>query len=57
MRSRNWRKSTRSSDQGNCVEVAEDVLAYVRDSKLGGASPVLAFTTDSWRSFIRRLKS
>ena len=41
----NWRKSTRSSNSaGNCVEVAfADIRVGVRDSKTGGAGPVLEF--------------
>jgi Domain of unknown function (DUF397) len=42
-----WRKSTYSSDNGECVEVADLAAGgqAVRDSKLGEASPVLWFTT------------
>ncbi|WP_246281557.1 DUF397 domain-containing protein [Fodinicola acaciae] len=28
----------------------------VRDSKLGGASPVLIFTTGGWRTFVTAVK-
>ncbi|MFJ6199950.1 DUF397 domain-containing protein [Micromonospora sp. NPDC092111] len=48
-----WRKSSRSSDQGNCVEVADNLPAVigVRDSKdVGG--PVLVFPSKAWRSFL-----
>jgi hypothetical protein len=43
----NWYKSSHSSDNGNCVEVADLATGgqAVRDSKLGDASPVLWFTT------------
>lgn len=42
-----WRKSSYSSNQGACVEVADLATGgqAVRDSKLGDASPVLRFGT------------
>ncbi|WP_431874166.1 DUF397 domain-containing protein [Micromonospora marina] len=49
-----WRKSTRSGTQGDCVEVADNLAAVVgvRDSKDPGG-PVLTFTLDAWRAFVR----
>jgi hypothetical protein len=51
-----WRKSTRSSGSGNCVEIAEigDAVA-VRDSKNPGG-PVLIFAPDEWRAFVGGVK-
>ncbi len=48
----NWRKSTKSANNGGCVEVAElgDHVA-VRDSK-NPAGPVLIFTTFEWDCFV-----
>jgi hypothetical protein len=46
-----WRKSSRSSQQGQCVEVAalKDRHA-VRDSK-NPTGPVLTFTAAQWSAF------
>ncbi len=54
-----WRKSSFSSMNGNCVEVAElrGEMIGVRDTKEGGAGPVLLFEQTVWRSFIEDLKS
>lgn len=51
-----WRKSTRSSGNGNCVEFADlgDLVA-VRDTKDRGG-PVLRFTAAGWRAFIAGTK-
>lgn len=56
-----WRKSTRSNNGGNCVEVADNLLAdqsvvFIRDSK-HPAGPVLAFTPRTWKTFVTSAKA
>ena len=54
-----WRKSRRSSAQGNnCVEVALNLpgRVAVRDSKNPGG-PILALPPDSWHQFTRTLRA
>jgi hypothetical protein len=55
----NWRKSSRSSGDDNCVEVAvtADGGVGVRDSKQHGRGPVLEFTADEWTAFLGGVKS
>ena len=51
--SADWRKSSYSSNTGNCVEVARNLpgVVAVRDSK-DPDGPVLVFTADEWRAFM-----
>ncbi len=53
-----WRKSTRSANEGNCVEVADNLpgVVLVRDSK-DPAGPTLSVTPDAWRSLITALRA
>jgi hypothetical protein len=52
-----WRKSTFSSNGGNCVEIARNLpgLVAVRDSKDPGG-PALVFSPADWAAFTARLK-
>lgn len=52
-----WRKSTRSDNGGNCVEVADNISGrvLVRDSK-DQAGPSLTFGPAAWRSFVESTK-
>ncbi|WP_433145203.1 DUF397 domain-containing protein [Actinomadura nitritigenes] len=52
-----WRKSSRSGNGGNCVEVATHDQAHLaRDSK-DPNGPVLAFDRRTWGSFLDQVKT
>lgn len=52
-----WFKSTRSGNNGACVEVARlDDTIGVRDTKDRGAGPILRFTPAEWEAFIAGAK-
>ena len=53
----NWKKSSYSSAQGNCVEVSpvREGIA-VRGSK-NPSGPVLRFSPDDWQAFVSNIKA
>ncbi|MFI2611516.1 DUF397 domain-containing protein [Kitasatospora sp. NPDC018619] len=55
-----WFKSSYSSNGGNCVEVAGNLVASgavpVRDSK-DPDGPALVFPTDAWQSFVSAVRA
>ena len=53
-----WRKSTYSSQNGNCVEVARNLpeLVAIRDSKQPDG-PILLVTSKVWRTLIEDLQA
>lgn len=54
----NWRKSSFSAYNGNCVEIADlgAGAVGVRDSKVGQHAPVLQFSRADWAAFIAGIK-
>ncbi|MGA8115713.1 MAG: DUF397 domain-containing protein [Actinocatenispora sp.] len=53
----NWRKSSRSGAQANCVEVGTtDTLVGVRDSK-DQAGPALAVAPTAWSAFVAEIRT
>lgn len=53
-----WRKSSYSQGQNNCVESATGAgTVYLRDSKLGDASPILSVNTTEWRMLLTAIRS
>ncbi|MBA2322578.1 MAG: DUF397 domain-containing protein [Pseudonocardiales bacterium] len=55
----NWHKASHSDEDHNgCVEVATvPGLVGVRDTKLGAASPILAFTEAEWAAFLAGVRN
>ncbi|MEU1680851.1 DUF397 domain-containing protein [Micromonospora zamorensis] len=53
-----WRKSTRSNNGGECVEVTDNLPGIVglRDSK-DPSGPVLTFSPAAWATFVLAAKA
>ncbi|MFJ9694079.1 DUF397 domain-containing protein [Kitasatospora sp. NPDC101183] len=51
-----WRKSTYSSNGGNCIEVDDAHPGTVRDSK-DPDGPALTFSVDAWHSFVTAVRT
>lgn len=54
-----WQKSTLSSYNGNCFEIARLLSdrVGVRDTKDKGSGPVLIFNQDEWSAFVAGVKA
>jgi predicted secreted Zn-dependent protease len=53
----NWHKASYSKENGGCVEIGSVLgVIGVRDTTLGTASPILAFTFAEWEAFTRGVK-
>jgi hypothetical protein len=54
-----WKKSSWSSYNGNCVEIArlQDGRVAVRDTKDSAAGPTLFFTQPEWNAFLAGAKN
>jgi hypothetical protein len=54
-----WKKSSWSSYNGNCVEIArlQDGRVAVRDTKDAAAGPALIFTQPEWDAFLAGAKN
>ncbi len=53
-----WRKSSYSSQSGNCVEIATNTpgMVALRDSK-DHQGPILPVSCHDWQVFVRQIKS
>ncbi|MFJ8429941.1 DUF397 domain-containing protein [Kitasatospora sp. NPDC094019] len=53
-----WRKSSYSNGQGDCIEVADELpdIVPIRDSK-DPHGPTLTFTATAWTSFLAAVRT
>ncbi|MFF9640047.1 DUF397 domain-containing protein [Kitasatospora aureofaciens] len=58
LRIANWRKSTYSNGQGDCIEIADGLTdtVPVRDSK-DPHGPALGFSPAAWRAFVAGIRA
>ncbi|MFD0682886.1 DUF397 domain-containing protein [Actinomadura fibrosa] len=56
---KNWRKSSYSAANSDCVEVGRSAegMIGVRDTKQAVNGPVLHFSTREWSDFLRAVRS
>lgn len=55
----NWHKSTYSGNEGECVEVAENLpgVVLVRDTKDNGLGHMLQLRPTAWAGFVESCKA
>ena len=52
-----WRKSSYSDANGNCVEASSaERLVGIRDTKQHGKGPVIRFPAAAWKTFIADIR-
>jgi hypothetical protein len=58
-RATDWRKSSYSKGDSDCVEVTDRIPGRIaiRDSKLGAHSPILTVTTAQWRALVTAIRA
>lgn len=58
MKRNEWVKSTRSGNNGQCVEAMDTgPTVLLRDTKDNGNGPVLKFDATEWSSFVTAVKA
>ena len=54
----NWRKSSYSANNGECVEVSTAApCVCIRDTKQNGEGPVLHAPAGAWRAFLTEVRA
>ncbi|MGD0063993.1 MAG: DUF397 domain-containing protein [Streptosporangiaceae bacterium] len=52
----NWRKSSYSGDQGNCIEVSDDDSRVMVRDTTDRQGAILRFTPDAFRRLVKQIK-
>lgn len=52
-----WRKSTRSNGEGNCIEVARVGEKFAARDSWDRSGPVLFFSREAWCGFIAAVRT
>lgn len=57
VRGSDWRKASRSMNNGNCVEAASIHAGVVVRDSVKPMDPILFYPADAWRAFIASVKN